>query len=138
MESTGAVLGDATTGIAGYAATIVGLDIDPIAVKNAQENAMLNGVSAQCRFFVGTLAAVQHGPFPLIYANLQKHIILPMLPNLATLMQPGEELLISGILRDEEEQMRQALAEFSFAVAEVVAQDEWILMECTKHAHRRS
>lgn len=116
------------------ATSVIGLDIDPVAVKNARENAALNGVSAKCRFFAGSIEALAGVSLPLIYANLQKQIILPLLPELCRLVQPGGEVWLSGLLREEKQQVRQALSDFPLEVSECHVQDEWILLECTRYA----
>ncbi|KAA3663351.1 MAG: methyltransferase domain-containing protein, partial [Calditrichaeota bacterium] len=59
---------------------ITGVDIDPVATGNAKENAVLNGVENCTKFLTGTFNDVPDQQYPLMYANLQRHIIIPLLP----------------------------------------------------------
>lgn len=114
-------------------AQILGCDIDPIAIENAIENAQINGVADRIGFLTGGVGAINPAArFPLIYSNLQRHIIMPILPKLAALLFSGGNLLLSGILDSEEEMLRTALAEFPLAICAVRQEDEWILIEVRK------
>ena len=100
------------------AAALEAVDIEPESYRNTIENCAVNGISnvtTRC----GTLEAVQGRDFDGIFANINRHIILASLPQLAALLKPGGWLLISGILLADEEIVRQA--------AEAVGiEDQWI------------
>ena len=83
------------------AAHIEAVDIETESYRNTIENSAVNGVSnvvTRC----GTLEAVEGLEFDGILANINRHVILATLPQLASLLQPAGWLLISGILLDDE------------------------------------
>ena len=113
-------------------ANVTGFDIDPVAIENAEENASANGVARQLHLFTGNLGDVKDGPYPLIYANLQKHIILPMLDDLRILLEPTGKIIFSGILETETASMRKVLERHNFRVNAIEVLDEWISVVCER------
>lgn len=115
-------------------AHIIGCDIDAIAIENAYENAAINGVAAQTEFFIGGIESLgKSQPFPIIYANLQRHIIIPILPQLKTCLANDGLLLLSGILVDEEDAMRAAIETEGMHVSNVHFLEEWIALEVLRN-----
>jgi ribosomal protein L11 methyltransferase len=55
----------------------VGVEIDPIAVRAAQANALRNGVAGRARFMAGTVDRVP-GPFEIVMANILPDIVCAM------------------------------------------------------------
>lgn len=114
---------------------VTACDIDPVAVENAQENAAVNGVAENIALFTGSLPALKQERFPLIYANLQSHIIEPLLPDFYRLAAEDGIILFSGILAEEEDKMRRALDDDArWELYEITRRDEWIAMCVRKRA----
>ena len=110
-------------------------DIDAVALDNARENAEANGVAGRCYFQLGSVEQFAGERFPLVYANLQRHIFLPLLQSLVQVLQPGGGLLMSGILAKEETKMRRALEPFPVAIRRKKQIGEWILLTVEKYAN---
>jgi ribosomal protein L11 methyltransferase len=109
---------------------VVACDIDPLAITNAVENAQLNGVHQQIHCFTGSLDALQqHITYPLIYANLQRQIILPLLPALTKRLAGGGHLLLSGILATEEAILQAAITALPLQIVRVRRFEEWVLFK---------
>ncbi|MFQ5631806.1 MAG: 50S ribosomal protein L11 methyltransferase [bacterium] len=70
--------------------------------------------------------------FPLIYANLQRHIFIPILPRMIDLLAENGVLLLSGILDTEEQAIRQAIAKYPLVLEKVSHEDEWVLLVTKK------
>ncbi len=111
---------------------VVGIDIDPVAVENARENARLNGVAAACDFRVGSIEAADERTYRLIYANLEKNIISRLMEALLQRLQPAGEILFSGILARERAELEKLLVQHGLRVTRVRQQDDWLLMETEK------
>ncbi len=79
---------------------VVALDIDPIALENARENADLNGVGRDVRFSIVPLSSLRHH-FDLITANILSATLIEMAPRLTRLLAPEGRLVLSGILERE-------------------------------------
>ena len=84
---------------------VLATDIDPIAVKVAQENARKNGVGAGLVF--ETAPGFHHGafrrngPFDLIIANILARPLMKMAPDLTRHLAPGGTVILSGILASQ-------------------------------------
>jgi ribosomal protein L11 methyltransferase len=87
------------------AATVVGNDNDPIAIRVALENAALNGV--QVAFDLRGVAA-QPGPFDLVLANILANTLCELAPQIAAQLAPRGVVLLSGILTPQEAEVRAA------------------------------
>lgn len=106
-------------------------DIADRAVEAAEANAKANGVSERLVIQRGSLeellAAVQRGLEPdLILANILAPILDDMLASgLATAMEPGAALILSGILADQVDGIQQAASARGLRVVEERAQGDW-------------
>jgi len=81
---------------------IAAVDIDPLAVRIAQHNLELNGISpAQVELSTGDLLTGVTGEADLVIANLLAWIIERLLPDLPRRMKPGAELLAGGITDEQ-------------------------------------
>ena len=72
------------------------IDIDAAAVRDAAENARLNGVSSRLALVHGGPEALS-GVWPLVLANVLAAPLIKMAPTLAKRVAHGGRILISGI-----------------------------------------
>lgn len=103
--------------------SIIACDTDTESVIAAKENAGFNGVTGKINFYEGsiddeTLTA------DIVCANLTIDVILPMLDLL--LAKAERRLILSGILREQEPQIIEALSVRGHASPHVTRMDEWI------------
>ncbi|OZC03574.1 50S ribosomal protein L11 methyltransferase [Rubricoccus marinus] len=102
-----------------------GVDIDPWSVPNAEENAERNSMSARFTVREGDLGAAPDGPYGLIFANILKSTILPMLPDLVTRMASGGAMILAGILRTERDEVVAACEAHGLALSAEKTENEW-------------
>jgi ribosomal protein L11 methyltransferase len=108
--------------------TGLGLDIDPVAIDNARENAALNHVQKELELAVGSIEAVQDRCFDLILANILANPLMDMAaPITAALSRPGV-LMLSGILRDQAEHVTAAYMAQGLPRPEISFAQEWALI----------
>jgi ribosomal protein L11 methyltransferase len=79
---------------------VVALDLDPIALDNARENAQLNHVERTIRFTSAPLTSIR-GHFDLITANILGSVLIEMAPRLKARLRRGGHLVLAGILARE-------------------------------------
>lgn len=77
---------------------VIGVDIQPEAIENSYEHAILNHVEPVCHFIEGGLAAVPHSSFDIILANINSKIIIGHFEALKHMLNPGGSILLSGIM----------------------------------------
>ena len=90
------------------------IDIDPVAVRSARENARRNRVPDRIHTLCGDASLIQAGKYDLILANINRNIILEDLSTYARGMKPGALLITSGFYEEdcamiEAEAVRQGL-----------------------------
>lgn len=85
---------------------VLGLDIDPEAVKATLENARLNGVGPRVRAEVTPLAQVP-GTFSLVLANILAGTLEELADDLLARTERGGTLMLSGILHDQAPHVRE-------------------------------
>jgi ribosomal protein L11 methyltransferase len=96
------------------AKTVLGMDIDIESVKNSRENADTNGVGEELILGQGSVTEVLSGNFqfksaPLVVANILAPIIIRLFDaGLADLVEPNGEIILSGILAHQAENVIEA------------------------------
>ena len=101
------------SGILGIAAVklgvshALGVDLDPDAVEAARQNSVVNDVGNRLDFFVGSLAEIKAGSFPikrapLVVANILAPVIVRLLAaGLNDIVATHGKLILSGILEQQ-------------------------------------
>jgi ribosomal protein L11 methyltransferase len=111
----------------------LGLDIDPVAISTARENARLNKITA-VNFRVSDVRSWKaHQKIDIISANLLSELLIGILPAL----KAAQWLILSGILRAEEHEFLHALHRHRVKVVEVRRRGKWIAVLARKHEGRR-
>ncbi len=120
------------------AASVLGVDTDPIAVEATERNAALNGVSDRITVRRGTLPQPD-APFDLVLANLIASLLVALADDLRAATRPGDgttgsggRLLASGIYVDREGEVRHALAAAGMHVIGREQESDWVLLEAER------
>lgn len=109
-------------------AKVEAVDLDPVAVKVAQENIELNQVSAQVSVKHGDLGIVLKGQADLVVANIIADVILMLLSDLKRIMKPEGEFLASGIIDNRAEDVEVGMREAGLEVIERKEDSGWVLL----------
>lgn len=107
------------------AGKVVACDNDVVAVEAAAENIRHNATPS-VRLFAGELTTVTDGgvQFDLIFANLNKQLVLALLPELQTLLSPKGRLIVSGVLQDDRSDVLTNLSQL--IVVDEMKLGEWL------------
>jgi ribosomal protein L11 methyltransferase len=110
------------------AASILSLDIDSAAIENAVENLERNGIDAALvDLRVGSVDSIgAERRFDLVLANIQRHILEPMLADLYALLAPGGLIIFSGLLVKERDRFCAAIEKQGLQIEDVLTKNEWI------------
>jgi ribosomal protein L11 methyltransferase len=114
------------TGVLSIAAVVLGaaraicVDPDPLAVECARRNGRLNGIERRIEHVCGVLDDVPTGTFDLVLANLYGFLLLVLAPALVARCSPGATLLLSGMLWEQDWEVRACFT----------------ALGCTERAHR--
>lgn len=101
---------------------ILACDVDEESVLQAQKNAELNGVK-NIEFLLGSMN--KNSPIcDFVCVNISLEVILPTLPLLAE--KTNKILVLSGILKDQKEKMREALLKLDHKSYEIEVLNDWL------------
>lgn len=108
-----------------------GIDIDPVAVKVARENAALNGLSEKTEFLVGNLNEKITSRYSVVCANIVADVIMALAPDVPGLLAPGGRFLCSGIIDSRAEEVRAALLRAGLQITNIVTESNWVAFAAT-------
>lgn len=111
------------------AARAIAIDNDPEAVDVTRENAARNGLEARVDASTTDVAALDASA-PLVLANIEARVLVPMAPDLKKRVAPGGLLLLSGILVPQKDEVRAAYADMELIDAPSLG--EWTLLALRK------
>ena len=114
------------------AASAEGVDIDPVAVRTAGENAALNGVQDKLTVLVGDLSDKASGTYDIITANIVANAILSLAPAVPGLMAEGATFIASGIIDSRKDEVIAGLEKAGLSVVEVKEKRGWECIVCKK------
>ena len=109
------------------AKSAVGVDIDPLAVKTAVENANTNGVGEKFTGICGNLAEKVTGKFQVVAANIVADIVILLSKDAPRFLEKDSVYLISGIIDTREQDVLDAIGD-TFRVLERREEKGWIAM----------
>ena len=110
----------------------LGVDIDPQSMDNARENAALNYVEIEIG--LGSVAEVLEGEYSLqqadvVLANILAPVLVRLLAaGLGRVVAPGGTLVLSGILNEQEPELRRALAAAGFGILTEQRSGDWLAL----------
>ena len=104
-----------------------GVDIDPLSVAAATENAARNGVAERVTIQAGSLPI--SAPAPLVMANLVASLHIELAPLLVGAMAPGGRLLASGMFVSRADEAIAALQAAGATLVERWEEGEWVAAE---------
>ena len=119
------------TGILAIAAAMLGadeclgIDIDPDAVRTAEDNIKRNGLSNKIRAIQGDLTnGVGYHP-DILVANLMADLVIRLAPAAAEHLSTGGVFISSGILDVKAEHVADAVQGAGFSIEAVMQDGEW-------------
>lgn len=114
------------------AATAEGVDIDPVAVRTAGENAALNGVQDKLTVLVGDLSDHANGKYQIITANIVANAIMSLAPAVPGLMAENATFIASGIIDTRKDEVVAALQAAGLSIVEIKEKRGWECIVCKK------
>ncbi|UCG24162.1 MAG: 50S ribosomal protein L11 methyltransferase [Chloroflexota bacterium] len=109
---------------------VVALDTDRLAVLAAAENVQRNGVEAQVWLFQGELNAIHVSAWDLVVVNILAPVIIQLLSkvHLADFGGHDGQLVLSGIIEEQEPDVLTALAATSMVVTDRKTIRDWVCL----------
>lgn len=103
----------------------LGIDIDPDAVRVANENIEKNGLADKIRAQYGNLTEGVDYKADIVVANLMADLVMRLSPAASGHLEPGGWYITSGILDIKETVVSEAIRSAGFVIEEVLHDGEW-------------
>lgn len=118
------------------ASAVDGIDIEPVAVRSAQENAERNGVGAIVRIELGSVGDGEpfQGEYDLVVANIIARVLIELAPGLAKAVRTGGTLILGGIIDVKETAVRDTFDEVGLALVRREEREDWVSLVWSKPA----
>lgn len=117
----------------------IAIDIDPIAESIAKENAALNGLYQDgYTVMIGNVLSDTklqdkiRGQYPVVVANIVADVIIALAPIAYPCVQKGGVFIVSGIIDERVEEVKNALIVYGFTIEQHDAQEGWNAFLCRK------
>lgn len=120
---------------------VLALDLDPVAVSSAQANTSLNGLEQQITVKESDLLSVLDGndpslgvklPVKIVVANILAEIILLFIEDVYKALEPGGIYIASGIWKNKEQVVEEALTAAGFTIEDKHRDEDWIAFVARK------
>ena len=114
------------------------VDIDPLAVATANQNAQINGLDRRrYRAALGNLLQTESaqawpGPYQMILANIVTDVIVALCPLFSDRLAAGGVLVISGVIELKREEILRALTKANLCMEEEVSLRGWCCFTARK------
>jgi ribosomal protein L11 methyltransferase len=106
-------------------ADVVAIEIDDDSIINAIEYFELNRVSRNITMHQADIAEISETGFDAVAANITSNVIIPNLSNIYNKLKPGGKLFVTGILKEETEELINQLTNHNFLMQELKQRAEW-------------
>ena len=113
------------------AASVLGVDTDPIATEATDANAARNGLSRRIAARDGSLPTGEPS-LDVVLANLIAGVLVALARELAAEIRPGGTLVASGIYVDRETEVRDAFAAVGLEVGDRSGEGDWVALEAVR------
>lgn len=121
----------ALVAIALGAGRVVAIDNDADVVGVVRENAERNGMEGRVEASDTDVAAIT-ATFPVVLANIEARVLIPLAPAIAARVAKGGLLVLSGILAGQEDDVRAAYPELTLRATE--REGEWVSLSLERPA----
>ena len=116
------------------ASRAVGFDVDPWSDVNARENSIINQVNEKVDIRFGGAEVIKENElFDITLANINRNVILDLIPFFVNKTKINGTLLLTGLLERDESMIRDKLKDEPVDVLDLRHDGEWILFQLKKY-----
>ena len=114
------------------AKSVVGIEIDPVAIKAGRANVRANRLSRVVKLFEGSLPHSSLVPesADVVLANVNSVVLTNLAPEIAKLMRPNGFLVAAGILEERLTRLESAFQQAGLGIVDRIEDDDWRALVC--------
>lgn len=117
------------------ARSVLGVDIDSVAVEAARDNVARNHVQSLVQVERGSLDALDALAFDFALVNILAKIIVQLCEDgLAQKIKPGGTVVFAGLIDSQESEVRESLARVGLSLIDRMQDKDWIGLVCRREA----
>ncbi len=110
---------------------ICAIDIDEWSYKNSQENIKLNAIK-NVTVQLGDKKLIGTRYYNIIYANINKNILIADIPSYAAIIHQGGKLLLSGFYEDDFDDINKIAIENGLQLKSQRGKNNWLMLSYLK------
>lgn len=107
----------------------IGIDVDATALDCAREYAAVNEIQQKLELYCCQISTLPAQSFDVILANLDRKTILQVYLEFSRMRGPYTQLVVSGLLEEDESEIVQRLEEQGWVRGSVRRRDGWIAIQ---------
>ena len=116
---------------------LLGIDTDPVAIDVAKKNLDINDIDPEMvNLLCTTLDKIDPAPFEFIAVNIIAQVIVTLLPEISIRMTKETVLILSGIIRERQNDVLSALKANNLFVIHEEYTDEWVCLAVKKKVNQ--
>ena len=104
---------------------ITAIDYDPVCYDSTIENSTLNHIG-NIKAICGSKEVIPDVQYEIILANINRNILLQFMPDMRGLLRPGGQLLLSGIMTQDEKIILESAAKAGLQRLQQLEKDNWL------------
>ena len=116
------------------AAGMVAVDIDEWACDSCRDSIALSGVAEMVDVRCGSMQEVAGEKFDFVLANINRNILIDMMPSFAEALSEGGYLLMSGFFAEDIPILERSASEYGFCLERHAQRGGWAVMVCRKNS----
>ena len=114
------------------AAHVDAVDVDEWAFRNAEENVQRNACTERVSCRIGDASLLGNDLYDVVFANINRNILMADMARYAAAMRSGALLLLSGFYESDVEALRQEALRNGLRLERVMKRDDWAAMLLVK------
>lgn len=108
------------------ASRIDAVDIEPVSVRSARENADRNEVAARIHVEIGTAGTPFSGKYDVVVANIISRVLIELAHGISTAVRPGGSLVLAGVIEEHEAKVRETFEPYGFRLIQRRQIEDWV------------
>lgn len=108
------------------AVSVVAVDIEPLSVEVARENAVLNGVEFETIVGAGVAVLPQGATYEVVVSNIISATLISIAHEVTEIVKPGGVWIVSGIIDQNWPDVLEAAQRSGFTLEKRLQEDDWV------------